>query len=82
MEIAIKLQYQPPVCYFCNFQINSRDEAAIITIGDEKYFLHNDGFCMDQGIELIAIVRHENGGALYNARTLKKMRERVAKFDS
>ena len=54
MDIAVKIKFQPPVCYYCNFQIPDKDSCAIIETSEDRYWLHHE--CLDNGVDLIKSV--------------------------
>lgn len=58
MEIAIKINQSPPVCFWCNFQIEDRTKCAIVESPDhERYWLHHE--CVPSGMELIQYVERD-----------------------
>lgn len=57
MEIAIKLESVKPVCYWCQFRIESQAECAIVETAHGRYWLHHD--CLDRGVDLIRDVEME-----------------------
>lgn len=80
MEIAIRLQYQPPTCYWCNFQITNRAQCDIIQYGIETYHFHHE--CLDPGVNLLAEINHKRYNTILNKRNIGKLKDSATRYDS